>query len=125
MLRYCRILPRVARKRWIAGHRKPKGTLVIDAGAVNALIRRGVSLLPVGVSAVRGRFERGDLVRCEDGDGNEVAQGFVNYSSAETARLCGVASGDIQTRLGYQNEPELIHRDNLVLARQAERGVRT
>jgi glutamate 5-kinase len=107
--------PLDARKRWIAGQLKVKGELELDRGAVEALRRRGVSLLPVGVSAVRGRFVRGDVVRCVDGDGLAIAQGLVNYSSEEAARLLRAGSDEIADRLGYAAEPELVHRDNLVL----------
>ncbi len=107
--------PLVARKRWIAGQQRPKGELVLDAGAAKALRERGVSLLPVGVSAVRGDFSRGALVRCVNAAGELIAQGLVNYSSAEVVSICGAASADIRSRLGYVLEPELMHRDNLVL----------
>lgn len=109
------LLPMDARKRWIAGQLRAKGDLVLDAGAVEAVCSRGVSLLPVGVTAVRGRFSRGDVVRCVAADGRVVGQGLVNYSSDEAARLVGVASADIGERLGFTLEPELVHRDNLVL----------
>jgi glutamate 5-kinase len=107
--------PLDARKRWIAGQLKVKGELELDPGAVDALRRRGVSLLPVGVSAVRGRFVRGDVVRCVDADGLAIAQGLVNYSSEEASRLVRAGSDEIVERLGYAAEPELVHRDNLVL----------
>jgi glutamate 5-kinase len=109
------VLPLDARKRWIAGQLKPKGDLVLDAGAVNAVISRGVSLLPVGITAVRGTFARGDVVRCVDADGRLIGQGLVNYSSDEVARLAGAASAEIVQRLGYSLEAELVHRDNLVV----------
>jgi glutamate 5-kinase len=109
------VTPLDARKRWIAGHLRAKGDLVLDAGAVEAVTHRGVSLLPVGVVAVRGTFRRGDVVRCIDGDGRVVGQGLVNYSSDEAARLMGAASAEIDARLGYRLEPELVHRDNLVV----------
>jgi glutamate 5-kinase len=115
------LLPLVARKRWIAGQLRPKGELVLDAGAVAAVTSRGVSLLPVGVVAVRGRFSRGEVVRCVDGDGRLVAQGLVNYSSDEAARLVGAASAEIGERLGYCLEPELVHRDNLVVLGESVR----
>ena len=108
--------PLVARKRWIAGRLKPAGDLVVDAGAAQAMRERGVSLLPVGLVAVRGQFGRGELVRCVTQSGEAVAQGLVNYSSAEAAQLAGAASNRISGILGYSVEPELIHRDNLVVA---------
>ncbi len=109
------VSPLDARKRWIAGQQRVKGRLTLDSGAVTALRERGVSLLPVGVTAVSGEFSRGELVACEDADGRVVAQGLSNYSSAETGQMLGVASDVIGERLGYSLEPELIHRDNLVI----------
>ena len=110
------VLPLVARKRWIAGQLKPKGELVVDAGAAAAMRERGVSLLSVGVVAVRGEFVRGEVVRCVTEGGEAVAQGLVNYSSAEAVRLAGAATEEISSILGYVVEPELVHRDNLVIA---------
>ena len=109
------VLPLVARKRWIAGQLKPKGELVVDAGAAAAIRERGVSLLPVGVVAVRGKFVRGDLVRCVTESGEAVAQGLVNYSSGEAGRLAGVGTDEMAGILDYVEEPELMHRDNLVI----------
>ncbi len=109
------VLPLDARKRWIAGQLRPKGDLILDDGAVAAITSRGVSLLPVGVVAVRGRFSRGDVVRCLDGGDRVVGQGLVNYSSDEARRLAGAASSEIGERLGYSLEAELVHRDNLVV----------
>jgi glutamate 5-kinase len=111
------VSPLDARKRWIAGQQRAKGRLTLDSGAVNALLNRGVSLLPVGVVAVSGEFSRGEMVACEDGDGQVIAQGLSNYSSIETRKMLGAGSGEIVERLGYGLEPELIHRDNLVLVR--------
>ncbi len=107
--------PLVARKRWIAGQLKPKGEVVVDAGATAAMRQRGVSLLPVGVVAVRGDFVRGDVVRCVTEADEPVAQGLVNYSSTEVVRLAGASSDAILEILGYVEEPELLHRDNLVI----------
>jgi len=115
------ILPLDARKRWIAGQLRAKGDLVLDAGAVQAVCTRGVSLLPVGVVAVRGQFARGDVVRCLDAAGQVGGQGLVNYSSGEAERLIGAASGEIAERLGFCLEPELVHRDNLVVLSGAVR----
>ena len=109
------VLPLVARKRWIAGQLKPKGELVVDAGAAVAMRERGVSLLPVGVVAVRGKFVRGDVVRCVTGSGEVVAQGLVNYSSGEAGRLAGAGTDEMAGILDYVEEPELMHRDNLVI----------
>ena len=109
------LAPLVARKRWIAGQLRPKGEIALDAGAVAALKQRGVSVLAVGVVSAQGDFRRGDVVRVTDAAGAEVAKGLVNYSGAETRRLAGCASGAIEAVLGYVDEPELIHRDNLVV----------
>ena len=109
------VSPLDARKRWIAGQQRVKGRLTLDSGAVTALRERGVSLLPVGVTGVSGEFSRGELVACEDADGRVVAQGLCNYSSAETSQMLGATSAVIGQRLGYSLEPELIHRDNLVV----------
>jgi glutamate 5-kinase len=107
--------PMLARKRWIAGQLRTKGEVVLDAGAVRVLKEAGRSLLPVGVQSRRGTFARGDVVLCVDPDGAPVAKGLVNYDSEETGKILGCATRDIEERLGYVNEPELIHRDNLVL----------
>lgn len=105
-----------ARKRWIAGQLQARGALHLDEGAVAALSRGGASLLPVGVRAVEGSFSRGDVVRCLAPDGTEVARGLVNYSAAEAQRICGVTTREINERLGYVGEAELIHRDDLALS---------
>jgi glutamate 5-kinase len=104
-----------ARKQWLADHLRLEGRLTLDAGAVRALVRDGKSLLPIGVVACSGEFERGELVGCCDPDGREIARGLVNYSAAETQRILRKPSSEIQALLGYVDEPELIHRDNLVL----------
>ncbi len=105
----------VARKHWLAGHLQVRGRLTLDAGAVRVLRDSGKSLLAVGVKGVEGRFLRGEMVACVDEQGREVARGLVNYSAEETRRLMGQPSTRIQELLGYVDEPELIHRDNLVL----------
>lgn len=104
-----------ARKQWLADHVRLAGRLTLDAGAVRALVHEGKSLLPVGVVACSGQFERGEVVGCCDPDGREVARGLVNYSAAETQRIMRKPSSEIQALLGYIDEPELIHRNNLVL----------
>jgi glutamate 5-kinase len=104
-----------ARKQWLADHVRLAGRLTLDGGAVRALARDGKSLLPIGVVAVAGEFERGEVVGCFDPDGREVARGLVNYSAQETARILRKPSSEIEAILGYVDEPELIHRDNLVL----------
>ena len=104
-----------ARKQWLADHLQLAGRLRLDAGAVRALTRDGKSLLPIGVVAVEGAFERGEVVACLDVEGREIARGLVNYSAQETARILRRPSPEIEAILGYVDEPELIHRDNLVL----------
>ncbi|MDA8420417.1 MAG: glutamate 5-kinase [Pseudomonadota bacterium] len=105
-----------ARKRWLADQVEVRGRLQLDAGAARVLREAGRSLLPVGVQAVEGSFQRGELVVCVDPEGREVARGLVNYASDEAARIIGRTSSQIESVLGYIGEPELIHRDNLVLA---------
>lgn len=107
--------PLAARKQWLADHLQVAGTLNVDAGAARALRSGGKSLLPVGVKNVKGEFERGAVVACLSPDGIEVARGLVNYNSQESRRIAGRGSGEIEAILGYVNEPELIHRDNLVV----------
>jgi glutamate 5-kinase len=109
--------PMAARKQWLADQLQVRGELALDAGAVRALCGEGKSLLPIGAVAVHGEFDRGDLVRCVDADGTEIARGLVNYTAAETVRILGVRSGEIEGILGFVIEPELIHRDNMVVTR--------
>jgi glutamate 5-kinase len=104
-----------ARKQWLAGRLHAAGRLILDAGAARALRQAGRSLLPVGVKAVEGQFTRGEMVVCVDPEGRDVARGLVNYGSEEAVRIMGQASDRIEDILGYVDEPELIHRDNLVL----------
>lgn len=107
--------PLVARKQWLAGQLQLRGQLVIDDGAVRVLRESGRSLLPVGVIEVRGGFVRGEVVACLDGEGREIARGLVNYNADETRKLMRQPTERIRELLGYVDEPELIHRDNLVL----------
>ena len=107
--------PLVARKRWLAGQLQVKGRIVIDSGAVDVLRKSGRSLLPVGVLSVAGRFSRGDLVACLSESGEEVVRGLANYGADETDKIKGRPSGEIERLLGYVDESELIHRDNMVL----------
>ena len=104
-----------ARKQWLAGQARAAGKLRLDAGAVKVIREGGKSLLPVGVKSVEGVFTRGEIVSCLDPEGREVARGLVNYSSEEAGRIIGNASDKIESILGYVDEPELIHRDNMVL----------
>ena len=108
------ISPKTARKRWIQGSLKPRGSLTLDAGALVAL-KAGKSLLPAGVTAVEGRFERGDLVLVLDSAGREVARGLSAYGAAEAERIKGHKSREIEALIGYRGREELIHRDDLVL----------
>jgi glutamate 5-kinase len=107
--------PLAARKQWLAGQLQVKGSMILDDGAVKVLRQQGRSLLAVGVTAVNGSFTRGELVRCEDTHGNEVARGLVNYSSDEAQLIQGKSTEEIITILGYCEDDELIHRDNLVI----------
>jgi glutamate 5-kinase len=106
--------PGAARKQWIAGTLKPRGTLRVDAGAERALAA-GRSLLPAGVSAVEGPFVRGDAVSVVAADGREIARGLCAYPADEAAQIAGRQSGAIQETLGYSGGDEIIHRDDLVL----------
>ena len=106
--------PTTARKQWIAGSLQPAGILRIDAGAVGAL-RRGRSLLPAGVTAVSGAFERGDAVEVADPDGRVIARGLSAYSSADVARIMGRRSSEIEQLVGFRGRDEVVHRDDLVL----------
>jgi len=108
-------VPLAARKQWLADHLTVSGQLRLDAGAVKALVRDGKSLLPIGVTEAAGEFQRGEVVVCVDPDGREVARGLANYSAEETRRIMRRPSSEIEAILGYIDEPELIHRDNLVL----------
>jgi len=104
-----------ARKQWLADHLQLKGRLMVDAGAVRAVREEGKSLLPVGVLQVQGDFARGDVVCCVGPDGVEVARGLANYSSAEARQIARRPSSEIASILGFIEELELIHRDNLVV----------
>ncbi|MEW6165401.1 MAG: glutamate 5-kinase [Pseudomonadota bacterium] len=106
--------PLAARKQWLADHLRVSGSVVIDDGAITAL-RSGKSLLPIGVTGVGGSFERGSIISCLDLTGVEVARGLVNYGNADTEKILRCPSSEIEKRLGYLDESELIHRDNLVL----------
>ena len=108
-------LPLDARKQWLADHLQVSGKLKLDGGAVRALRVDGKSLLPIGVSEVSGDFARGAVVALLDENGNDIARGLANYSAAEARRIARRASHEIEAILGYVDEPELVHRDNLVL----------
>lgn len=104
-----------ARKQWMADHLQLRGRLVLDEGALKVISQDGKSLLPIGVVAVEGVFERGEVVACCDAQGKEIARGLVNYSANEVQRIMRKPSTQIESILGYIEENELIHRDNLVL----------
>ncbi len=106
--------PTAVRKQWIAGTLRPRGTLCLDPGAINAL-RRGKSLLPAGVLSIAGTFDRGDTVSVLDAQGSEIARGLSAYSASDAALIIGRKSRDIEMVLGYRGREELIHRDDLVL----------
>ena len=108
-------MPIAARKQWLADHLQVNGRLMLDAGAMRALANDGKSLLPIGVKSIEGAFERGAVVACITPEGRELARGLVNYGANEARRILGRPSSDILSVLGYVDEPELIHRDNLVL----------
>jgi glutamate 5-kinase len=106
--------PLTARKQWIAGALSPKGCLTVDAGALGAL-RKGRSLLPAGVVAVEGQFERGDLIAIHNQDGAVIGHGLSAYSAGDANIICGHKSREIETLLGYRGRDEIIHADNLVM----------
>lgn len=108
--------PIAARKRWIAGNLEPKGALEIDSGAEKALLG-GKSLLPAGVTKIEGQFERGDPVIIRSADGRELGRGLVAYSTADSQRIIGKKSGDIEKILGYAGRAEIIHRDDMAVSR--------
>lgn len=104
-----------ARKQWMMDHLQMHGAVTIDAGAVQKLRDEGKSLLPVGMVAVEGDFSRGDVIAVRDAQGAEVARGLANYSSSEARLLCKHASSEVEQLLGYRGEPEMVHRDNMVV----------
>jgi glutamate 5-kinase len=104
-----------ARKQWMADHLRLRGKLILDAGAIHALLVEGKSLLPVGVRSIEGDFEPGDVVACLDPEGKECARGLINYSSSYARRIMGQPSSKIIEILGAMTEAELVHRDNLII----------
>ncbi|MEQ1530825.1 MAG: glutamate 5-kinase [Methylococcales bacterium] len=109
------IEPLAARKRWLAGQLQIKGQLILDAGAVKVLKNEGKSLLAVGVKQVHGKFDRGELVSCVDETGLEIARGLINYGFADAQLIAGKNSTEFEKILGYSDDSELMHRDNMVL----------
>jgi glutamate 5-kinase len=106
-----------ARKRWMSDHLQLRGAVLVDDGAVGKIVGEGKSLLPIGMTAVDGDFSRGDVIAVRDGRGVEVARGLANYASSEARLLCRKSAADFERWLGYAAEPEMTHRDNMVLAR--------
>jgi glutamate 5-kinase len=104
-----------ARKQWLADHLQVGGKVILDAGALRALRDEGKSLLPIGVTQIIGEFERGAVVALLDEAGHDIARGLINYNATESRRIARHASHEIEGILGYVDEMELIHRDNLVL----------
>jgi glutamate 5-kinase len=106
-----------ARKQWMADHLQLRGSVSVDAGAAHKVLTEGKSLLPIGMTGVTGEFSRGDVIAIRDEQGTEIARGLANYASAEARLLCRKPSHDHEALLGYTAEPEMVHRDNLILSR--------
>jgi len=104
------------RKRWIAYHRRPQGSITVDTGAARAMVSHGKSLLPVGIKDVKGTFCEGDLVRIQDERGIEIARGLSNYSVDQVRRIMGLNSEHIEEVLGYKYDDTVVHRDNMVVS---------
>ncbi len=105
-----------ARKQWMSDHLQLRGSVRVDAGAALKVRDEGKSLLPIGMTSVEGDFSRGDVIAVRDGSGTEIARGLANYAAAEARMLCRKPSSEFEKLLGYAAEPEMVHRDNLVLA---------
>ena len=114
--------PLCSRKHWIAFTKSPKGEIVIDQGAEKALMEKGKSLLPSGIKGVKGRFRLGNSVLLMSESGREIAVGMVNYDSSDIIKIMGAKSTEIEARLGFKHDDEVIHRDNLVLSGQIQEG---
>jgi len=108
------------RKHWIAFTKSPRGDVMIDRGAAIAVVEKGKSLLPSGIIEVKGRFSQGDSVNVLGPDGKAIAMGMVNYHSGEIRKIAGARSSEIESRLGFRHDDEVIHRDNLVLMTELE-----
>jgi glutamate 5-kinase len=109
------LAPIAAKKQWLADQLQLRGRLHLDEGAVKVLLEQGKSLLPIGVARVEGEFDRGDVVACVSPQGVEIARGLVNYGASDARRISRQPSSEIESILGFVEEPELIHRDNLIL----------
>ncbi len=105
-----------ARKQWMADHLQLRGAVIVDAGAAAKLRDAGKSLLPIGIVEVQGEFHRGDVIAVRGQDGGEIARGLANYGSSEARLIARKPSSEFERLLGFTGEPEMIHRDNLVLA---------
>ena len=105
-----------ARKQWMADHLQLRGFITVDKGAADKVRKEGKSLLPIGMLAVEGEFSRGEVIAILDPQGVEIARGLANYASAEARLICRKPSSEIEANLGYMAEPEMVHRDNLVLS---------
>ena len=110
-----RLEKKIAKKKWLADNLRSCGRLILDKGASIAILEKGKSLLPIGVLEVEGKFDRGEVVSCVDSKGIEIAKGLVNYNSVDSKKICGVSSDEIESILGFMNEVNIIHRDNLVV----------
>lgn len=106
---------KVTKKIWMVNHMKPKGKIFIDRGAEEAIIFKGKSLLSAGVVKSEGIYERGEIIRCMNEKNKEIAKGLINYSNKEVEKIMGHTSNEIESLLGYINESNLIHRDNMVI----------
>jgi len=106
-----------ARKQWMADHLQLRGSVTVDEGAARKVLTEGKSLLPIGMTGVDGDFSRGDVIAIRDAQGAEIARGLANYASAEARLLCRRPSHEYENQLGYTAEPEMVHRDNLILSR--------
>ena len=106
-----------ARKQWMADHLQLRGSVVVDAGAADKLCSEGKSLLAIGMTSVEGEFSRGDVIAIRDEAGTEIARGLANYASAEARLICRKTSGEFENLLGYSAEPEMVHRDHMILMR--------
>jgi glutamate 5-kinase len=104
-----------ARKQWMADHLQLRGSVVVDAGAADKVRSEGKSLLAIGMTSVAGEFSRGDVIAIRDDAGTEIARGLANYASAEARLICRQTSGEFEKLLGYTAEPEMVHRDNMIL----------
>jgi glutamate 5-kinase len=113
------LAPIAAKKQWLADQLQLRGRLMLDDGAVRVLLEQGKSLLPIGVQQVEGEFERGDVVACLSPQGVEIARGLINYGASDTRRILRRPSSEIESILGFVEEAELIHRDNLILLNRA------